>query len=74
MSTSFFANFKQQALKDELCKGDTVRIIGKDSFKGWIGTVVAIKEISREHVYTVELQANNARVDRYKESLRKEYS
>ena len=71
--TDFFTNFNQQALKDELSKGDTVRIIGKDQYKGWIGTVARIKNISGEHIYTIELQANSVRVERFKESLRKEY-
>lgn len=69
----FFSNFRAQALKDELSKGDTVRIVGKDPYKGWIGTVTRVKEQSGEHIYTVELQANSERVDRFKESLRKEY-
>ena len=71
--TDFFSNFRQQALADTLSKGDNVRIIGKDSYKGWIGTVTRVKELSGENVYTIELQANNKRVERFKESLRKEY-
>ena len=71
--SDFFTNFKKQALTDTFAKGDTVRVIGKDPHKGWIGTVTRVKEISGEHLYTVELQANNKRIERYKESLRKEY-
>ena len=71
--SDFFSNFRNQALSDTHTIGDTVRIIGKDLYKGWIGTVTRVKELSGESVYTVELQANSQRVERYKESLRKEY-
>lgn len=69
----FFTNFRKQALEQNLTKGDSVRVIGKDKYKGWLGTVTHVKELSGECFYTVELQANSERIERFKESLRKEY-
>lgn len=71
--SDFFSNFRQQALSEKLEIGDTVRVIGRDQFKGCIGTITRVKELSGECVYTVELQANSQRLERFKESLRKEY-
>jgi len=71
--SDFFSNFRQQALVDKLSVGDSVKIVGKDKYKGWLGTITRMKELSGEWVYTVELQANNQRVERYRDSLRKDY-
>lgn len=56
MSDSFFASFQSQAINETIVKGDTVRVIGKDEYKGHIGIVVSVEEISGEPQYIVELQ------------------
>lgn len=43
-TTSFLNNFHQQVIKDNVNIGDDVTIIGKDEFKGLVGTVRSLKQ------------------------------
>ncbi len=70
---SFYASFRKQAIDEKIAKGDSVRIIGKDDFKGWLGIVTTVEKVSGDHIYTVELQANSKRIERFGASLRKEF-
>ena len=72
---SFFSDMQSQpiSLENTINTGDTVQIIGKDQYKGWIGTVAHIKDISGEKVFIIELQATSERIERFKDSLRKQY-
>lgn len=70
---TFYASFRRQAIDEKLTKGDSVRIIGKDEYKGWLGIVIAVEELSGDCIFTVELQANSKRIERFGASLRKEF-
>jgi len=67
------STFRQQAINEKIAKGDTVIITGRDEYKGWVGTVVGIEEVSGESVYIVELQADSKRIERFASNLRKEF-
>lgn len=69
---NFFSDFRQ-SLTETINKGDVVQVIGRDEFKGWFGTVTKVKEISGERVFTVELEADGKRIERFRDALRKEY-
>ena len=71
--SNFFTGFRAEALVDKLSKGDQIKVIGKDEYKGWLGTVIRVKKISGENIYTVELEANHMRIERFKDSLRKQF-
>jgi hypothetical protein len=71
---SFLSTFRQQAINEKIAKGDTVIVTGRDEYKGWVGIVVATEEVSGESVYTVELQADSKRIERFASNLRKEFS
>ena len=62
----------RQTIDQTISQGDSVCVIGKDEYKGWVGTVTKVKEISGDKIFTIELQANHKRVERFRESLRKE--
>lgn len=70
---NFFTNFRAQAINEKIVKGDTVKVIGRDEYKGWVGIVITIEEMSGDPIYVVELQANSKKIERYGESLRKEF-
>lgn len=44
MASNFMTSFHQQVIKDNIKVGDTVTIIGKDDFKGLLGTVTSLKQ------------------------------
>ena len=60
-------------LQETISKGDTVRIIGRDDYKGYLGTIIKTKELSGEKLYTIELEATSQRIERFQQSLRKQY-
>lgn len=70
---NFLTTFRKQAINEKIVKGDSVKIIGKDDYKGWTGVVINVEERSGDSVYTVELQANSKRIERFSASLRKEF-
>ena len=70
---TFCATFRKHAIDEKLAKGDSVRIIGKDEYKGWLGSVIGVEEISGDCIFTIELQANSRRIERFGASLRKEF-
>jgi hypothetical protein len=75
MTDSFFSSFNSETIINEkIAKGDTVRVVGKDQFKGQIGCVISVDEISGEAIYTVELEADTTRIERFAASLRKEFA
>lgn len=71
--TDFLTKFRQQAISEKIEIGDTIIVRGSDEFKGFRGTVTGIKQVSGENKYTVELQANSAKIERKPESLTKCY-
>jgi hypothetical protein len=68
-----FSEGISKQLNQNIDKGDTVQIVGKDEFKGYYGTVTKVKQISGECIFTVELEANGSCVERFQDSLKKEY-
>lgn len=74
MDNVFYSQFRKHLVDDKISKGDKVQIIGKDEYKGLFGTVTNVEEISGSHIYTIELSANSKRIERFEQSLRKEFS
>lgn len=71
---SFLTHFQKQAITNEISVGDHVIVSGKDEYKGWKGIVVQFKRISGEDIFTVELKANNLRIERLKQQLKKDFT
>jgi len=60
---------------DDIKKGDQVRIIGKDIYKGHIGMVERMYTTQHnELMFVVELQSNGEMIDRVKTSIRRCYN
>lgn len=59
--------------KTPLRKGDFVRIIGKDVYKGYVGIVKNKQSRGDEKWYSIELQANGITIKRQEENLEKHY-
>jgi hypothetical protein len=59
---------------DHIDENDKIKIVGKDKLKGLTGFVKRIKKESGVKIYTVELECNGKKIDRYKENLKKIYT
>ena len=70
---TFYTNFRKQAIDEKIAKGDSVTIIGKDEYEGWSGVVIGVEELSGDRIFTIELQANSKRIERFGSALRKEF-
>lgn len=59
---------------DDIKKGDKVRIVGKDKYKGHIGIVE--RTFTTQHnelVFAIELQSNGELIDRTKSNIKRCY-
>lgn len=53
-------------------KGDCVRIIGKDEYKGYIGVVKNVQKKNDILFYSIELQADGRIIKRLETNIKKE--
>lgn len=71
--SEFFSGVFEQF--DDIKKGDKVRIVGKDTYKGHIGHVERLYTTQHnEMMFVVELQSNGDMIDRPKSSIKRCYN
>ena len=72
-SSDFFSGLFEQF--DDIKKGDKIRVVGKDKFKGHVGTI--LRTYTTQHnqlVFSIELQSNGETIDRTKKNIKRCYT